>query len=304
MDFTALRYFFETAQSHSIRAASERLHVSPSAISRQIAKLEHELQAPIFDRRAQGMRLTAAGRLLQSRVEGMMREFDRIKSHIAALQSLQSGTVDVYCFQTAIDSFIAPVLHDFQARYPNVMFNVTMSSTDETIAALTTGAAEIGLILNPPVRDLLVNEVIFRDTIVAAVAPGHPLAGFRDVSLQQIGEYPLVLTERSFGLRQQVDKMLERWSVDVSACCVTNSLHLVKALASIGHQCALLPQFAVENEVAAGKLATVAVREFLGDPIVACVCTLNSRSVSPAARAFVDAIIRFCRRYGEAAKAA
>src|SRR5215471_14067266 len=75
MDFTALRYFSETAQSRSVRAASERLHVSPSAISRQIAKLEHELRAPIFDRRAQGMKLTAAGEILQARVEGMIREF-------------------------------------------------------------------------------------------------------------------------------------------------------------------------------------------------------------------------------------
>src|SRR5438309_4331866 len=98
MDFTALRYFCETANTRSIRAASERLHVAPSAISRQIAKLEHELRAPVFDRRAQGMTLTAAGEILQSRVEGMMREFDRVKSHISALQNLQSGIVDVYCF--------------------------------------------------------------------------------------------------------------------------------------------------------------------------------------------------------------
>jgi DNA-binding transcriptional LysR family regulator len=74
MDFTALRYFSETANSRSIRAASERLHVSPSAISRQIAKLEHELRAPIFDRRAQGMTLTPAGEILHAKVEG---HFDR-----------------------------------------------------------------------------------------------------------------------------------------------------------------------------------------------------------------------------------
>ena len=126
MDFTALRYFCETAHTRSIRAASERLHVAPSAISRQIAKLEHELRAPVFDRRAQGMTLTAAGEILQSRVEGMMREFDRVKSHISALQNLQSGIVDVYCFQTATESFIAPVLHEFYARYPNVSFNITV----------------------------------------------------------------------------------------------------------------------------------------------------------------------------------
>ena len=77
MDFTALRYF--SAHSRSIRAASEHLHVSPSAISRQIAKLEHELRAPIFDRRAQGMKLTPAGEILLSKIDGMMREFSRVK---------------------------------------------------------------------------------------------------------------------------------------------------------------------------------------------------------------------------------
>src|SRR5438128_2607882 len=116
MDFTALRYFSETARSQSIRAASERLHVSPSAISRQIAKIERELRATLFDRRAQGMTLTPAGAILQAKFEGMMREFDRVRSHIAALQDLQAGTVDVYCFQTAIESFVAPVLHKFHAR--------------------------------------------------------------------------------------------------------------------------------------------------------------------------------------------
>src|SRR5262249_7460343 len=72
MDFTALRYFSETAHSRSIRAASERLHISPSAISRQIAKLEHELRTPIFDRRAQGkgMALTPAGRSCRRNAKG------------------------------------------------------------------------------------------------------------------------------------------------------------------------------------------------------------------------------------------
>jgi DNA-binding transcriptional LysR family regulator len=87
MDFTALRYFSETARVRSIRAASARLHVSASAISRQITKIEHELRVQIFDRRAKGMVLTPAGEVLNAKFEGMMREFERVKSHIAALQS-------------------------------------------------------------------------------------------------------------------------------------------------------------------------------------------------------------------------
>ena len=298
MDFTALRYFGETAHARSIRAASERLHISPSAISRQIAKLEHELRAPIFDRRSQGMVLTPAGEMLLARVEGMMREFARVKSHVAALQNLQAGTVDIYCFQAAIESFVAPALHQFHMRYPNVLFNVTVSSADKTIEALTNGTAEIGLILNPPVRDTIARTEVFRDKIVAAVAPTHPLAGRKAILLQELAEFPFVLTERSSGVRQQIDRTFNRHAINPNVFCVTNSITLVKALVSFDRKCALLPRFAVDTEVNAGTVSIVPVKEFMKEPLVFCVCELNSRSLSPAAKAFVDAVIDFCQRFG------
>jgi DNA-binding transcriptional LysR family regulator len=297
MDFTALRYFNETANSRSIRAASERLHVSPSAISRQIAKLEYELKAQIFDRRAQGMTLTPAGEILQSKVEGMIREFARVRSHIAALQHLQAGTVDVYCFQTAIESFIAPVLHGFHRQYPNVTFNVTMSSTDAAIEALVTGAAEIGLVVNPPARETIATTEVLRDALVVAVAPDHPLAERKILSLRELAPFPMVFTERSFGLRQQIDRMFDRHGIDPNVFCVTNSLNLVKAIAHLDRHCTLLPRFAMEHEIAAGTLRAIPVEEFALDPLMFCICVRSGRSLSPAAKVFVDAIIDFCRGY-------
>jgi DNA-binding transcriptional LysR family regulator len=273
------------------------LHVSPSAISRQIAKLEHELRAPIFDRRAQGMMLTPAGEILHAKFESMMREFARVKSHIAALQDLQAGTVDVYCFQTAIESSVAPVLHRFHVQYPNVTFNVRVSSTDETIEALTSGIAEIGLILNPPVRDTITSTQVLRDTIVAAVAPSHPLARRKIVSLRELMEFPFVLTEKSFGLRQQIDRMFSRHALNPEIFCVTNSLALVKEVASVGNQCALLPRSAIHREAAMGTLSSIAIKEFTAEPWVFCVCTLSSRSPSPAAKVFMAAVLDYCRRY-------
>jgi DNA-binding transcriptional LysR family regulator len=297
MDFTALRYFSETANSRSIRAASERLHVSPSAISRQIAKLEHELHAPIFDRRAQGMTLTQAGEILQAKFEGMMREFARVKSHIAALQNLQAGTVDVSCFQTAIESIVAPVIHRFHVQYPKVLFNVRTSSTDEAMDGLISGTDEIGLILNAPVRDTIASVELFRDRMVAAVSPVHPLAKRKSVSLQELVEFPFVLTEVAFGLRQQIDRMFARNNLEPEVFCVTNSLALVKAVASVGSQCTLVPRSAVAREVAEGSLCTIAVKEFKADPLVFCVCALSGRSMSPAAKVFVEAVVDYCRRF-------
>jgi DNA-binding transcriptional LysR family regulator len=297
MDFTALRYFSATAHSRSIRAASERLHVSPSAISRQIVKLEHELRAPIFDRRAQGMKLTPAGEILLSKIDGVMREFSRVKSHIAALQDLQAGNVDVYCFQTAIESFVAPVLNRFHVQYPDVTFNVRMSSTDEAIEALITGAAEIGLVLNAPARDRITRLEVFRDRMVAAFSPTHPLANRKTLSLRDLQGFPFALTEPSFGLRQQLERVFAKHGFEPATFCVTNSLALVKEVAGIGKQCTLLPRFAIEQELAEGALRAAAVREFADDPLVFCICSRSDRSLSPAAKVFMNIVIDYCRRY-------
>jgi len=297
MDFTALRYFSTTAHAQSIRAASERLHVSPSAISRQIAKLEHELRAPIFDRRAQGMKLTPAGEILLSKIDGVIRDFSRVKSHIAALQNLQAGNVDIYCFQTAIESFVAPVLNRFHVQYPEVTFNVRMSSTDEAIEGLITGAAEISLVLNAPTREAITRLEVFRDRMVATFSPTHPLAGRKIVSLSDLESFPFALTEPSFGLRQQMERVFAKHKFEPIAFCVTNSLALVKEVASIGRQCTLLPRFAVERELASGALRAAAVREFADDPLVFCICSRSDRSLSPAAKVFMDIVIDYCRRY-------
>jgi DNA-binding transcriptional LysR family regulator len=297
MDFTALRYFSATAHSRSIRAASERLHVSPSAISRQIAKLEHELRAPIFDRRAQGMKLTSAGEILLSKIDGLMSEFSRVKSHIAALQDLQAGNVDICCFQTAIESFVAPVLNRFHAQYPGVTFNVRMSSTDEAIEALITGAAEISLVLNAPARDTITSLEVFRDRMVAVFSPTHPLAGRKIISLSELEGFSFALTEPSFGLRQQMDRVFARHGFQPTTFCVTNSLALVKEVASIGKHCTLLPRFVVEQELAAGSLKAAGVREFTSDPLVFCICSRSDRSLSPAAKVFMDTVVDYCRRY-------
>jgi DNA-binding transcriptional LysR family regulator len=297
MDFTALRYFIETANSRSIRTASEKLHVSASAISRQIAKLEHELKAPIFDRRAQGMALTPAGEILRSKVEETIREFDRVRSHIAALQDLQAGTVDIYCFQAAIESFILPVLAPFHSSHPNIVFNVIVSSTDETIEALASGAAEIGLVLNPPAREVISSLEVFRDTIVATMSPDHPLASRKSLMLRDLSEYPLALMVKSFGLRQQVDRIFDRHRFEPQSCCVTNSLAMMKEMARLQNQCALLPRSAVANEVASGLLTTLPVEEFAAETMTFCICVRAGRSLSPPAKAFSDAILDFCRRY-------
>jgi len=82
------------------------------------------------------------------------------------LQNLQSGTVDVYCFQAAIEAVISPGAARILPEISECIVQYYMSSTDdETMVALTNGTVEIGLVLNPPIRDAIQSTEFFRDTI-------------------------------------------------------------------------------------------------------------------------------------------
>jgi DNA-binding transcriptional LysR family regulator len=133
--------------------------------------------------------------------------------------------------------------------------------------------------------------------MVAAFSPAHPLAGRKVISLHELKAFPFTLTEPSFGLRQQMDRVFARHGFKPKAFCVTNSLALVKEVAAIGTQCTLLPRFAVERELADGSLRTAPVREFASESLVFCVCSRSDRSLSPAAKVLTDTVIDYCRRY-------
>ena len=133
--------------------------------------------------------------------------------------------------------------------------------------------------------------------MVAAFSPAHPLANRKTVSLRDLEGFPFALTEPAFSLRQQTARIFARHGFEPTAFCVTNSLTLVKEVASIGRHCTILPRFAVEAELKGGLLRTAAVREFASDRLVFCICSRSDRSLSPAAKVFLDIVVDYCRRY-------
>jgi DNA-binding transcriptional LysR family regulator len=83
----------------------------------------------------------------------------------------------------------------------------------------------------------------------------------------------------------------------LAPCNCSPASAAAKEVASIGNQCTLLPRFAIERELEQGLLKAAAVREFADDPLVFFICLRSDRSLSPAAQAFADIVMDYCRRY-------
>src|SRR5689334_12944771 len=149
----ALRYFGETVRQGSMRQAAEALHVSGSAINRQILKLEDQLQCKLFERLPEGVRLTAAGEVLYRYILGLERDLNRATAEIDDLRGLRRGHVAIACEDGVARDFLPGVLAEFHASFPRVTYSVDVASGPDIVGAVIAGGTDIGIGLYPPFRN-------------------------------------------------------------------------------------------------------------------------------------------------------
>jgi DNA-binding transcriptional LysR family regulator len=287
MEFTSLRYFFETAKTGSIRQAAEHIHVAPSAISRQIAKLEHELGAPLFERRSSGVKLTPAGELLASQLQSTVRDLMRVRGQIDDLKGLRRGDVAIYCIEGLIDTVLPGIIAGFNRRYPEIRFQVIVSSTDRIIEAVVADDADIGIALNAPRRPDVSICGGWEEPIHAIVASAHSLSGRKSISIEELAHYPAVLPDRTFGVRRLIDRILDKVGRQPSILVTTNSILTTICIARQGIAYTLMPMFAVEREIAAKSLVAVPLTDDGVESAKVQVCVHRHRRLPLAALEFL-----------------
>ena len=116
MHDAALRYFQAVAEEGSIRKASQRVNVSASAVNRQILKLEEYFGSPLFERHADGMRVTDEGRLVLDHVKTTLHDLDRLKGVIAERRGVVSGTVIIFTLDSLTVRFLPETLSSFMSK--------------------------------------------------------------------------------------------------------------------------------------------------------------------------------------------
>jgi DNA-binding transcriptional LysR family regulator len=261
MQLKAITYFNELVRSRSIRQAAEALGVSPTAISRQLENLEHYFGATLVIRGARGIILTAAGEALATRSKSMMRDLESARQVIDDLRGLKRGNVSIHFNGAAINAILAPALAEFYKLYPAVSIEVTVSSAQEAINAVINGSTDMAVTMFSPPDQLV--DVRFKLHVYHEVvmSPDHPLAQFKEISLDAIRAYPIAMPDCSFGIRRAFDQHQRNEGFEpIEAAFTTSSLELQKELAR--HQAAviILPAMSVAREIKSKELV---VRPFM-----------------------------------------
>ena len=287
---TALRHFLEVAQTGSVTAAAERLHLAPSAVSRSIARLEDALDTLLFERRARGMRLNPAGELLAVHARRAWHDIERVVSDIESLHGMRSGSVRLASTDGFASEFLPPLIAEFQRQHAGIRFVLEICRQAEVPELLRHGDMDVGFTFGTSSeRDIQV-AVRHAAPILAVMAPDHPLAARRQLALSQLVGYPLALPPATSTLRQLFDISCARQGLAVDAAFTTNRLDPMLSFAAAGGGLVLCGELAIRYRLESGALVAVPLRDREMNERHFEVQTLAGRTLPPACQAFLEQV--------------
>jgi DNA-binding transcriptional LysR family regulator len=194
VELRQLRYFVTLSQELHFGRAAAREHIVQSALSQQVQRLERELGVRLLDRSTHHVALTAAGAVFLIEARQILAHMDRAAA-VARNAVGASPTLRVAIIDSSYDS-MPQILHEVQARYPDLVIHQVEASVPEQYQQLIDGRLDVGIgraVLAPP----LVASHLFRlDPLGVLVPPGHRFAAMEAIPVATLAKEPLLLAEQ------------------------------------------------------------------------------------------------------------
>ncbi|KJS57256.1 LysR family transcriptional regulator [Streptomyces rubellomurinus subsp. indigoferus] len=257
MELRQLRVFEAVVAHRTVTAAAVALGLAPSSVSEQVRTLERSLGVELFDRAPRGMTLTPAGERLLPWSRKLLDQADQARREVVADRPrLRLGALE-----TIAATHVPAVLARLAERRPDLDVSLhTDTARDALLGGVAAGALEAALILDTagPLGELgfylppaPLDHVDLRDVPLALVAaPTHPLARATALTREALSGHRLLVNAPACSFRLAGERLLGH---DVERVR-TGGVAVTRACAEQGLGIALLPHFAVHDQLASGAL--------------------------------------------------
>jgi DNA-binding transcriptional LysR family regulator len=291
MELFQLRTFREVAETLNFTKAAQRLHLTQSAVSHQIRTLERDIGEPLFIRAKRGVKLSEAGIVALDHARRILDESEALKERFSGGEKTPVGRVRAAAATQAFVYLFAPLFESFMKAHPwvEVSFRST-ASTDQTIADIQSGTADVGFASLPVYSPALKVQELFQDELVAVVGHAHRLAGRPLATVEELLAERFILFERGNSVRRATDEFFGKAGGEPRTALESNDTAFIKLMVERGFGISLLPSWAVRDEVRWGWLAQLRVE---GHHLRRTVALLALGRFQPSStRAFVQHVVK------------
>lgn len=284
MELQQLRYVVAVAETNNFTRAAKRCLVVQSALSHQIARLERELGARLFERTSRRVRLTPAGEAFLPVARQCLDAADRAVAEVAAVVGEIRGRLAVGLIPTVAAVDLPAALRDFRSRHPQVRINLKVGASEDLVEQVKDGVVDVAFLGLPTAARPAGVEAreLARDRLVAVVSLDHPLAGQRTVSLDRLASEVFVDLPAGTAGRVQSDQAFDGAGLDRDVAFEVTTADYIARLVAADLAVAMLPL------AYAPQLAGVTTIDVTDAPARVEYVIWNRHSRSPAASAFLS----------------
>jgi DNA-binding transcriptional LysR family regulator len=215
MDLQRLRTFQVLSETLHFRHAAERLGLTQSAVSQQIAALEKDLGAALFERIGRRVYLTAAGQVLAAEAAKVLSTVSRAREAVGAVSKGDAGRLRVGASTTPGIYLLPEVLGRFRADFPLVELDFGIANSSRIEALTVANEFDLAVCGFRPTHAELFETELGEDRIVAVASPAL-LGKSRRIRPRDLGGWPLVARERGSATRTAVERALAGLGVELT----------------------------------------------------------------------------------------
>jgi DNA-binding transcriptional LysR family regulator len=260
MNLHHLAIFHAIAETGSISACAQRLHISQPAISRQLKEFEKRTGVVLFERLPRGMRLTQPGEVLRDYAARLFEIARSAEAAVKELSDARQGRLAIGASNT-IGTYILPgLLARFRRTHPDIGISMFVGNTEQVSQGVADLRFVVGFIEGPlHVPDLRL-ERFFDDELVPVASAAHPLSGKKRLVPADLSGQPLLMREPGSGTRELIATHLRRHGIRPGNVVEFGNTEAIKQAALHGGGIAWLPRVCMPRELAAGELVRLAVK--------------------------------------------
>jgi len=260
MNLRQLRYFLQIAELRSFTRASQVLHIAQPALSRQIHALEDEVGTPLFNRTAQGITLTQAGRALVDRGSLLVHQFDQLREEIAT-PGVPRGDLAVGMPPAMREMLTRPLLSAYCRTHTNVSLHIHEGISIDVLSLVHRSRLDCAVIVDIEEVPGVTKLPLLRERLFLVGPRDEKLSVRKSVPLAFAADRPLILTNRQNNFRLAIEDAFAKKGVPLTIVCDSNSTNMIAELISDGLGYSILPYCAIDAALHARRLAAAPVED-------------------------------------------
>jgi DNA-binding transcriptional LysR family regulator len=289
IDTLGVQAFVAIADCGSFRAAAEHLHVTQTAITQRLQKLEDFLGVPLIERTTRSMNLTETGRIFLPQARRLLAELSAALVEIRETGMAQRGDVSIACVPTVGVQYLPRVLQAYSTRYPHNRIRILDHASSAVVQAVLHREVEFGIGIAGEHHPELETTPLVEDRYVLACRRDHPLAMRRRVAWRALQDHPLILAGDVSGNRTLIDAALEGSDIRLNSFYEVQRSSTALGLVAQGLGAAVVPALALQKDAYPAVLSIELVQPVVARALV--LVTRKSAALSPAAQALYDMLI-------------